>query len=72
MNTTPEARDASSARLNRAALMIATAVDVRDRMTTDPEYPADRSARADHLRAERDAADLREFREALAEWEANF
>jgi len=69
MNTTPEARDASSARLNRAALMLATAVDVQDHLATDPTYPADRSARADRHRAEHFAADLSEFREALAEWE---
>ena len=66
MNTSP-----TLARLNRAALAIAVAVDVQDRMATDPDHPGDRSARAERLRAQRSAEDLREFREALAEWEAS-
>ena len=71
MNTNPEARDAS-ARLNRAALMLATSVDVQDRIANDPTHPADRSERAARLRAEHYAEDLREFREALTEWRSNF
>ena len=59
MTTTPAAE-----RLNRAALMLATAVDVQDRIN-DPDYPADRSARAERLRAAHFAEDLREFRAAL-------
>ena len=68
MTAAPESRDA---RLNHAALMLAIAADVQDRIETDPDYPADRSARADHLRAEQRAADLRTFREAFDAWEAN-
>jgi len=49
-----------------AAHNLAASVDVTDRIATDLDYPADRSPRADVLRAEMRVTDLRRYREADA------
>lgn len=53
-------------RLYLAALSLAASVDVLDRLANDPGAPGDRSARADALRAEMRAEDLKRYREAFA------
>lgn len=57
-------------RLLSAALVLASGVNADDLIATDPTFPADRSPRADRLRAEALAADLATFRAALAEFNA--
>ncbi len=52
----------------KAAINLATAVDVADQIATDPKVPADRSDRADRLREIQHAADLAAFRDAYARW----
>ncbi|MGN7978253.1 hypothetical protein ACTJJ4_11830 [Microbacterium sp. 22195] len=52
----------------KAAIMLATAVDVADQIANNPTFLADRSPRANRLREIRHAEDLIEFREAYAQW----
>lgn len=59
------------ARMVRAAIVLATIVDVDDRRANDPDQPGERGPRADALRAEQRAQALREFRTASAELEAS-
>ena len=51
-------------RFDLAAHALAASADVGDRLATDPNYPADRSAWADQRRAEMHVEDLRRYREA--------
>lgn len=57
-------------RLLSAALVLASGVNADDLIATDSTFSADRSPRADRLRAEALAADLAKFRAALAEFNA--
>lgn len=57
-------------RFDNAAYALAASADVADRIATDPEFPADRTPRADALRAEMRIADLRRYREADVSLEA--
>lgn len=52
----------------KAAINLATAVDVADQIATDPSMPADRSPRAERLREQHRAEDLAAFRAAYARW----
>lgn len=63
---------AAQRRFNGAALNLAVSVDVADRIANDPDYPADRSRRADALRAEMHVRDLHRYREADAALEAAY
>lgn len=49
-----------------AGLALATSVEIRDRLDTDPTYPADRSLKADAARDQIRADDLARFRTAKA------
>ncbi len=61
-----QAIEAARRRFNNAAHALAASVDVTDRIATDPEFPADRTPRADALRVEMRATDLLRYREADA------
>jgi len=52
----------------KAAIMLATAVDVADAIANDPTVPADRSPRADRLRETQRVKDLATFRAAYTRW----
>lgn len=52
-----------------AAIGIASAVDIDDRMSIDPSAPGDRGAAADHARADQLQDALRRYRSAKAELE---
>lgn len=49
-----------------AATALATSVDIGERINTDPEYPADRSSRAEAARDQMRRDDLARFRTAKA------
>lgn len=53
-----------------AAIQLATAVDIDDRIKSDPEFVADRSEKAERMREEQMAGYLATFREAAALFEA--
>lgn len=53
-----------------AAIQLATAVDIDDRIKSDPEFVADRSENADRMREEQMAGYLAQFRAAAAAFEA--
>lgn len=59
-------RDIAHRRYLNAAVALATAVSTDDRIRTDPAFPADRSPRAERLRASMLAQALAEYRDAEA------
>lgn len=64
MTSTPQARNDAHEAYLRAALAIAVSVSTQDQIDNAPSIPADRSARADRLRADHMKGMLAAFREA--------
>ena len=64
-------RSVAYERYTRAAINLAIGVEVTARIAEDPDYPADRTPRADTLRSAQRVEDIERFRTALAEYEAS-
>ncbi|OYC97226.1 hypothetical protein [Microbacterium sp. Yaish 1] len=64
-------RSAARRRFDLAAHALAAGVDVADRLATDPEYVADRSAWAQEQREQMRTADLQRYRDAEAALDAS-